>query len=296
MVADEVDPLEALGLAAAVETFSEHALAQAIVAEARVRGVVIPSASGVRAVPGKGVEGEVNGRLYRVGRPEWLLELGLNLSERLQRALTEAEARGRSPVVLVADGRALAVFALADRVRPGAREATARLKRAGIEVIMVTGDAEAVAKAVAEALGIDRYYARVLPGDKARIVEALRAEGKRVAFVGDGINDAPALLAADLGVAIGAGTNVAIESADVVLVKNDPLDVIRILELSRAAYAKMAQNLLWAVGYNAAAIPLAAGAGYPVGLLLSPAAGAVLMSLSTTIVAINAMLLRRRRL
>ncbi len=296
VVADEVDPLEALGLAAAVETFSEHALAQAIVAEARVRGVVIPSASGVRAVPGKGVEGEVNGRLYRVGRPEWLLELGLNLSERLQRALTEAEARGRSPVVLAADGRALAVFALADRVRPGAREATARLKRAGIEVIMVTGDAEAVAKAVAEALGIDRYYARVLPGDKARIVEALRAEGKRVAFVGDGINDAPALLAADLGVAIGAGTNVAIESADVVLVKNDPLDVIRILELSRAAYAKMAQNLLWAVGYNAAAIPLAAGAGYPVGLLLSPAAGAVLMSLSTIIVAINAMLLRRRRL
>lgn len=294
--ADGVDPLRALGLAAAVETFSEHTLAQAIVAEARTRGAPVPPAGGVRAVPGKGVEGEVDGRLYRVGRPEWLFELGLDLPESLRRALAEAEARGRSPVVLAEDGRALAVFALADRVRPGAMEATARLKRAGVEVIMVTGDAEAVARTVAEVLGIDRYYARVLPGDKARIVEALRAEGKRVAFVGDGINDAPALLAADLGVAIGAGTNVAIKSADVVLVKNDPLDVVRILELSRAAYAKMAQNLLWAVGYNAAAIPLAAGVGYPVGLLLSPAAGAVLMSLSTIIVAVNAMLLRRRRL
>jgi Cu2+-exporting ATPase len=160
---------------------------------------------------------------------------------------------------------------------------------------MVTGDAEAVARTVAEALGITRYYARVLPADKARIVESVRAEGKRVAFVGDGINDAPALLAADLGVAIGAGTNVAIESADVVLVKNDPLDVVRILELSRTAYAKMTQNLLWATGYNVVAIPLAAGVAYPAGIVLSPAVGALLMSLSTIIVALNAMLMRRRK-
>ncbi len=296
VTADGIDPLRALGLAAAVEIFSEHALAQAIVAEARARGVPIPPAGGVRAVPGQGVEGEIDGRVYRVGRPEWLLGLGVELPERLNQALAEAEARGLSPVVLAEDRRAVAVLGLADRIRPGAREAVRRLKEAGIEAIMVTGDAEAVAKRVAEALGIDRYYARVLPADKARIVESLRAAGKRVAFVGDGINDAPALLAADLGVAIGAGTNVAIESADVVLVKNDPLDAVRILELSRTAYAKMVQNLLWATGYNAVAIPLAAGAGYPVGLLLSPAAGALLMSLSTIIVALNAMLMRRRRL
>ncbi len=296
VAAEGIDPVRALGLAAAVETFSEHALAQAIVAEARARGVPVPPAGGVRAVPGQGVEGEVDGRLYRAGRPEWLLGLGVELPERLKQALAEAEARGLSPVVLAEDRRALAVLGLADRIRPGAREAVRRLKEAGIEVIMATGDAEAAAKRVAEALGIDRYYARVLPADKARIVESLRAGGKRVAFVGDGINDAPALLAADLGVAIGAGTNVAIESADVVLVKNDPLDVVRILGLSRAAYAKMVQNLVWAVGYNAAAIPLAAGVGYPVRLVLSPAAGAVLMSLSTIIVALNAMLLRRRHL
>lgn len=293
--ADGVDPDRALALAAAVEAFAEHALAQAIVAAARARDLPIPPAAGVRAVPGKGVEGQVNGRVHRVGRPEWFVELGLTFPEELSRALAEAEAKGQSPVALGDENQALAVITLADRIRPGAREAVGRLKAAGIEVIMVTGDAEAVARTVAEALGIARYFARVLPADKARIVESVRAEGKRVAFVGDGINDAPALLAADLGIAIGAGTNVAIESADVVLVKNDPLDVVRILEISRTAYAKMIQNLLWATGYNTVAIPLAAGVAYPVGLILSPAVGALLMSLSTIIVAVNAMLLRRGR-
>mgnify|MGYP000054497038 CR=1 FL=1 len=294
VAADGVDPTEALALAAAVEAFSEHALAQAIVAAARDRNLSVPTAADVRAVPGRGVEGRVNGRTYRVGRPEWFAELGLSFPESLSRALAEADARGQSPVVVGDEGRALAVISLADRIRPGAREAVRRLKSAGVEVIMVTGDAEAVARTVAEALGVTRYHARVLPADKARIVESVRAEGKRVAFVGDGINDAPALLAADLGVAIGAGTNVAIESADVVLVKNDPLDVVRILELSRTAYAKMVQNLLWATGYNAVAIPLAAGVAYRAGIVLSPAVGALLMSLSTIIVALNAMLMRRK--
>ncbi len=296
VTAEGLDPDQALSLAAAVEALSEHALAQAIVTEARGRGLPIPPAAGVRAVPGKGVEGEVNGRTYRVGRPEWFGELGLAFPTELSRALAEAEARGQSPVALADDNRLLAVIALADRIRPNAAEAVRRLKGAGIEVIMVTGDAEAVARQVAGALGVDRYYARVLPADKARIVESVRAEGKRVAFVGDGINDAPALLAADLGVAIGAGTNVAIESADVVLVKNDPMDFVRTLELSRTAYAKTVQNLGWATGYNAVAIPLAAGVAYPVGLVLSPAVGALLMSLSTVIVALNAMLLRRPQL
>jgi Cu2+-exporting ATPase len=294
VAADGVDPTEALALAAAVEAFSEHALAQAIVAAARDRNLPVPTAADVRAVPGRGVEGRVNGRTYRVGRPEWFAELGLSFPESLSRALAEADARGRSPVVVGDEGRALAVISLADRIRPSAREAVRRLKSAGVEVVMVTGDAEAVARTVAEALGVTRYHARVLPADKARIVESVRAEGKRVAFVGDGINDAPALLAADLGVAIGAGTNVAIESADLVLVKNDPLDVVRILELSRTAYAKMVQNLLWATGYNAVAIPLAAGVAYRAGIVLSPAVGALLMSLSTIIVALNAMLMRRK--
>jgi len=295
VAADGVDPSQALALAAAVEAFSEHALGQAIVAAARDRNLPVPTAADVRAVPGRGVEGRVDGRTCRVGRPEWFAELGLSFPESLSQALAEADARGQSPVVVGDEGRALAVITLADRIRPGAREAVRRLKGAGVEVIMVTGDAEAVARTVAEALGITRYYARVLPADKARIVESVRAEGKRVAFVGDGINDAPALLAADLGVAIGAGTNVAIESADVVLVKNDPLDVVRILELSRTAYAKMTQNLLWATGYNVVAIPLAAGVAYPAGIVLSPAVGALLMSLSTIIVALNAMLMRRRK-
>jgi Cu2+-exporting ATPase len=294
VAADGVDPTEALALAAAVEAFSEHALAQAIVAAARDRNLPVPTAADVRAVPGRGVEGRVNGRTYRVGRPEWFAELGLSFPESLSRALAEADARGQSPVVVGDEGRALAVISLADRIRPSAREAVRRLKSAGVEVVMVTGDAEAVARTVAEALGVTRYHARVLPADKARIVESVRAEGKRVAFVGDGINDAPALLAADLGVAIGAGTNVAIESADLVLVKNDPLDVVRILELSRTAYAKMVQNLLWATGYNAVAIPLAAGVAYRAGIVLSPAVGALLMSLSTIIVALNAMLMRRK--
>jgi Cu2+-exporting ATPase len=189
----------------------------------------------------------------------------------------------------------LALFALADQVRPSARAAVAQLKILGISPVMITGDAEAVAKTVADDLGIERFYARVLPQDKARIVRELKDGGQTV-FVGDGINDAPALQEADMGVAIGAGTNVAIESADLVLIESDPLAVVAALRLSRASYHKMVQNLLWATGYNVVALPLAAGVAYAWGVLLSPAVGAVLMSASTVIVAVNAMLLRRLRL
>lgn len=191
--------------------------------------------------------------------------------------------------------RLLALFALRDRPRPSAREAIQRLKALGLTPVMVTGDAEAVAKTLAGELGIALYHARVLPQDKARIVRELRSQGP-TAFVGDGINDAPALLEADLGVAIGAGTHVAMESADVVLVKSDPLDVVRLLHLAQATRRKMLQNLFWATGYNAIALPLAAGAAYPFGFLFPPALGALFMSLSTVVVAFNALLLRRAHL
>lgn len=292
---EEFSEEEVLSLAAALEAFSEHPLAQAIVEAAEGRGLPRPEVRDFQAVPGKGVEGTLEGKRYRVGRPEWAEELGLRVSEALKRGLREAEGRGESVVALMDEERVLAYFALADRIRPSAKEAVQRLKAMGLTPVMITGDAEAVAKTVAQELGIQRYHARVLPQDKARIVRELKTQGP-TAFVGDGINDAPALLEADLGIAIGAGTNVAIESADLVLVESDPLDVVRALLLARATYAKMVQNLFWATGYNAIALPLAAGVAYPFGIVLSPAVGALFMSLSTVIVALNAMLLRRVRL
>ncbi len=246
-------------------------------------------------VAGKGVEGAVEERLYRMGRPEWPQELGIAFPDNLRSDLEEAEARGESVIALMDDEKVLALFALADKVRQSAKEAVRQLKSMDITPVMITGDAEAVAKTVAGELGIERYYARVLPQDKAELVHKLK-EGGPTGFIGDGINDAPALLEANLGIAIGAGTNVAIESADLVLIDDDPLDVIRALKLSTATYGKMVQNLLWATGYNTVAIPLAAGVAVPWGFTLSPAVGALLMSLSTVIVAVNAMLLRRLKL
>ena len=294
--ADGLGEQEALTLAAALEALSEHPLAQAILEAAKERGLPLPSVQDFRAIPGKGVEGRVERRLYRVGRPEWAGELGLEVPPSLRQGLEEAEARGESVVALMDESRVLAYLALRDRLRPTAKQAIDALKRMGITPVMLTGDAEAVARTVARELGIERYRARVLPQDKARIVRELKSQGP-TAFVGDGINDAPALLEADLGVAIGAGTNVAIESADVVLVKSDPLDVVRLLHLARATRRKMLQNLFWATGYNIVALPLAAGAAYPFfGLLLPPALAALFMSLSTVVVALNALLLRRARL
>lgn len=289
---DGISTAEALRLAAALETRSEHPLAQAIVEAAQRDGGTPGEVQEFRVFAGRGVEGRLDGRTYRVGRPEWAAELGAVLPPPLQRGLQEAESRGESVVAVMEERRAVALIALGDRIRERAREAVQALRAMGIESVMVTGDAEAVAETVGRALGIERRFARALPQDKARIVAELKARGP-VAFVGDGINDAPALLAADLGVAIGAGTHVAIESADLVLVENDPLDVVRAIRLARASYGKMRQNLFWATGYNAVALPLAAGVAAAWGILLSPALGALFMSLSTVIVAINAMLLRR---
>lgn len=286
---------EALTLAAALEGRSEHPLAQAVVEEAYRRTLDTPEVRDFEVTAGKGVAGTVNGSRYRIGRPEWTQEQGLTLSQDLKRGLDESEVRGESVIAMMDDKEVLALFALADRVRSSAKEVVKRLKEAGVQPVMITGDAEAVAKTVAQELGIERYHARVLPENKANLIKELKRGGP-TAFVGDGINDAPALLEADLGVAIGAGTNVAIESADLVLIEDDPLDVVRALSLSKATYRKMVQNLFWATGYNAVALPLAAGVAYAWGLVLSPAAGAVFMSASTVIVAVNAVLLRRTKL
>jgi P-type Cu2+ transporter len=289
---DGIDELRALGIAASLESLSEHPLGQSIVEEASHRKLQLSRASEFQAVPGQGVEGIVDGKHYRVGRPEWVQELKLQFPPALQKGLQEREARGESAIILMDDRQVLALFGLADQVRASAREAVARLQKMDVQVVMITGDAEAVAKTVAEDLKIDRYYARVLPQDKAALIHRLKAE-QPTAFVGDGINDAPALTESDLGLAIGAGTNVAIESADLILVKSDPLDATYALKLAKATYSKMTQNLFWATGYNVIAIPLAAGIGAAFGILLTPAIGAILMSVSTVVVSLNAMSLRR---
>jgi Cu2+-exporting ATPase len=291
--ADGLTEDDALRLAAAVERDSEHPVARAIVASAAERGLDVPRAEGFRALPGHGVEARALGRALQVGGPNLVRRLGVEPDPPLAEATAEAASRGQSAVFLLEEGRALAVFAVADAVRPESREAIQQLHDAGIEVVMLTGDAQAVADAVAKDLGIDTVFAEVLPEDKAKKIEELEARGKRVAMVGDGVNDAPALVTADVGIAIGAGTDVAVEAGDIVLVRSDPRDVPRIIELSKASYRKMVQNLWWAAGYNIVAIPLAAGVLFQQGILLPPAAAAVLMSASTVIVAINAQLLRR---
>jgi Cu2+-exporting ATPase len=286
---------DALALAASLEHRSEHPLAQAIVSAAEDKQLEPRSVQDFETISGKGVRASVDGNRYHIGRPEWLDESSVTLADDLRASLDSAHDKGQSVIAMFDDTQVLALFALEDTPRESAKRAIAALKERGITTVMVTGDAEAVAKRVAEALGIERYHARVLPEDKANIIKDLKQQGD-VAFVGDGINDAPALLAADLGVAIGAGTNVAIESADVVLVNDDPEDVLGILILARASYRKMIQNLWWAAGYNIVALPLAAGVLAGIGFFLSPAIGALLMSASTIIVAINAMLLRRTSL
>ena len=287
---------DALNLAAAVEQDAEHPVAQAIVTSARERGLQVPRAIDFTAIPGYGVQATVTGRQLSAGGPNLLARLGIQLSGELA-AFTEAAAtRGQSVVYLIEGTRVLGAFAMADAIRPESAEAVQRLHQLGIEVAMLTGDAQVVADTVARQLGIDRVFAQVLPDGKAAKVEELQRQGKRVAMVGDGVNDAPALVTANVGIAIGAGTDVAVEAGDVVLMRSDPRDVPRIVSLSRASYRKMVQNLWWAAGYNIVAIPLAAGVLANKGILLSPAVGAILMSLSTVIVAINAQLLRREKL
>ena len=292
IITDQIPDQEALAIAAALEQPSEHSLAQAIVDAAQQRELDISPVLEFKAVAGKGVAGTVDGTRYRIGRPEWLEEQSFQLSPTLQDGLEDANQRGESAVVLMTDAGAIALITMADQIRQTARDTIRQLQQMHIEAVMITGDAEAVARSVADDLGIQRYYARVLPEDKVDRVKKLKQDGPLV-FVGDGINDAAALLEATMGVAIGAGTNVAIESADLVLVESNPLDVVKAMKLAQATYGKMIQNLFWATGYNVIAIPLAAGVAYTWGILLSPAVGALLMSLSTVIVAINAMLLRQ---
>src|SRR5262249_11713152 len=289
-------PEEALRLAAAVERDSEHSIAQGIVRSAEERKLAVPQAEQFEAISGKGARARVNGRQLYVGGPARLQALGIALPESLRRAALDAGNRGQSAIYLVDETKVLAVFAVADVVRPESYEAVRLLHRRGVEVVMMTGDALAVAEPVAAELGIDAVFAEVLPEQKAAKIEELKRSGKRVAMVGDGVNDAPALVTADVGMAIGAGTDVAVEAGDIVLVRSDPRDVPRTMALSKASYRKMIQNLGWATGYNVVAIPLAAGVLARSGIILSPAVGAVLMSLSTVIVAINAQLLRRARL
>ncbi|HEX7118379.1 MAG TPA: HAD-IC family P-type ATPase [Longimicrobiales bacterium] len=287
---------EALALAAAVERDSEHPIARAIVQSAEERGIAVPAARGFEATPGHGVRATVDGRDMAVGGPALLRRRGIELPAELRAAVDRASDRGQTTVVLLEGDAPRAVFAVADAIRPESYEAVRRLHDAGVEVVMLTGDARPVAEAVAAELGIDTVLAEVLPDRKVEEIRKLRRSGRTVTMVGDGVNDAPALVTADVGIAIGAGTDVAVEAGDVVLVRSDPRDVPRILELSRATYRKMLQNLWWAAGYNVVAIPLAAGVLAGAGIVLHPAVGAILMSASTVIVAVNAQLLRRVRL
>ncbi len=263
---------EALALAAAVEKHSEHPIGKAIVMEAERRNLSIADATDFKRIPGAGAEATVSGVRVFVGH------------------------RGGADLVVEADGKKTGTLRVADTPRAEAKEAVASLRNLGISVAMITGDSEEAAKEVAGQLGITDYFARVIPVEKVEKVKLLQAQGKKVAMVGDGVNDAPALTQADVGIAVGAGTNVAVESAGIILVRNDPRDIPKIITLSKLTYSKMIQNLFWATGYNVVALPLAAGALFSYGIILEPALAAVFMSASTVIVAINAVLLRGQRL
>src|SRR5437762_2756849 len=295
-VAEGTSPDEALRIAAAVERDSEHPIARGIVKTAEERGIALPAAAGFRALSGKGVAASVDGAEYHLGGPALLREENVSVPPALVQAANVAGRRGQSAIYLLGGRAALAVFAVADAIRPESRDAIRALHQRGIAVAMLTGDARAVADAVAQELEIDTVFAEVLPEDKATKVRELQAKGRKVAMVGDGVNDAPALATADIGIAIGAGTDVAVGAGHIVLVRSDPRDIPRIVTLSRATYRKMVQNLWWAAGYNVFAIPLAAGVLASRGILLTPAVGAVLMSASTIIVSLNAQLLKRVRL
>ncbi len=280
---------EVLRLAAAVEQSSEHPLAAGILRTAEQRGLAVPPADGFEALPGRGVRATVEGRTVRVLSPGALRAENLSAPAHDARRLGD---QGKTVVYVVRDDAVLGALALADVIRAASREAVATLHAMGLEVVMLTGDDERVARWVAEEIGLDRVVAEVLPDQKSDVIRQLQAEGRLVAMTGDGVNDAPALATADVGIAIGAGTDVAVETADVVLVESDPRDAVAVIGLARATYRKMVQNLWYAAGYNVVAIPLAAGVLAGFGILLSPALGAVLMSLSTVVVAVNARLLK----
>ncbi len=284
---------EALVLASAIENRSEHPIAAGIVRSAQQKGLGVSSADDFSAIPGKGARGFVSGKQVAVVSPGHLADTDKPIPD--AELLESLSAEGKTVVFVLAEEAVVGLLALADMIRPESATAIARLKAMGVEPMMLTGDNEHVAAWVAGELGIEHYFAEVLPQDKAAKIKEVQAQGKIVAMTGDGVNDAPALAQADLGVAVGAGTDVAIETADVILVSSNPDDVANVLALSKATYRKMRQNLAWATGYNLIAMPLAAGVLYGYGIVLSPAFGAALMSLSTVVVAVNARLLRLPR-
>jgi P-type Cu2+ transporter len=286
----DADDREVLRLAAALESQSEHPIARGIVQRAKELSLPIEPVTAFRNVTGQGAVARIGDDEIAVAGPGYLAQKGISIEQKRLGGLT---SQSKTVVFLLRNSQPLGAIALANIVRAESRAAVAKLKAMGLQCMMLTRDNRSVAKAVANELGLDDYFAEVLPADKANKIREVEARGLTVAMVGDGVNDAPALVASDLGIAVGAGTNVAIESADVVLVRSDPRDVAAILGLSRATYRKMVQNLWWATGYNAVAIPLAAGLTAGLGFFLSPAVGAVFMAASTVIVAINAKLLER---
>jgi len=285
-----------LELAASLDTLSEHPIAKAVVAKAKERGLPLKEPKKFEAIKGKGVKALLEEKEVMVGGPALLESMEIKIPEELVQQIEGASKKGQTIIFVIKEREFLGALALADIIREESREAINVLKELGIRTSMITGDSEDVARWVSDELGIDEYFARVLPHQKSEKVKELQKRGLKVAMVGDGINDAPALTQADLGIAIGAGTNVAIESAGIILVRDDPRDIVKIVNLSRMTYAKMIQNLFWATGYNVVALPLAAGALAFKGILLEPALAAVFMSASTVIVAVNALLLRRQKI
>lgn len=292
VVTNGINVTEALSIAAGIEGDSEHMIAKAIRQYAQTQKATASSVSNFESLAGRGVKASINGNAYSIGGPRLLEQQGWTLPASLESAKQKAEDAGQSVIYLASEQGIVAQFAIADVIREESREAIKQLHDLGLKVAMLTGDSEAVAQAVAKELNIDTYFAQVLPENKADKVRELQRGGNKVAMVGDGVNDAPALVTADVGIAIGAGTDVAIESAGIILVRSNPLDIVKIIRLSRATYRKMIQNLIWATGYNVVAIPLAMGILAPFGITLDPAIGAVFMAISTVVVSINAQLLR----
>jgi P-type Cu2+ transporter len=287
---------DVLQLAASLEQYSEHIVGKGVVKKAKERNLKLDEVKEFAALPGLGVKGALNGKTYVAAGYRYIKESNIQIPTEIAQQTKQAAKQGKSEVYLILDENVIGALALADELREESKQAVDSLKELGIKVAMITGDSKEVATYIAAQLNLDHYFADVRPVDKAAKVKELQASSKRVAMVGDGINDAPALTQADIGIAIGAGTDVAIKSADIILIKSDPRDVVKVIRLSQATYSKMIQNLLWATGYNVVAIPLAAGVLYGAGIILAPALGAVLMSVSTVVVALNAQLLRKTHL
>jgi Cu2+-exporting ATPase len=281
--------------AAALEKNSEHTIAQGIVKKAVEEGISLPLASEFQSITGKGAKGLVEGQEVYIGNPRLMSELQIEVKP-FEDKINTLSSQGKTVVLVAAGGKLKGILALADIIREESYQAVKSLQDMGLKVAMFTGDNQKVAQYVAEELGLDYYYADLLPGDKSTKIKEIQDQGMTVAMVGDGINDAPALTQANIGIAIGAGTDVAVESADVVLIKNNPFDIASLIVLSRATTRKMKENLLWATGYNALAIPVAAGVLAPFGIFLRPEVGALFMAASSIIVVINALLLRRQTL